>query len=302
MNALENFTRNFFDWNTTSKLLGYDFVQNALIAAALLGLISGLIGVFIVMRQMSFSVHGVSELALTGAAAALLLGLSVGAGAIIGSVIAALIFGLMGKDRSERDSTIGVLLSFGLGLAVLFLHLYPGRTGSQFSLLTGQIVSVSDSHLGTLIAVTVVVAVTLLAIGRPLLFSSVDGFVAEARGVPMRLINGIFAVLVGLVAAEGVQIVGALLVLNLLVTPAAAALQVTTHPRSAIVLSVVFAEISAVGGILLSLAPGVPMSVFVTFVSFAIYLVCRIIGTFRSPGKRPNSSRVSVPGAAAQTR
>jgi len=79
-------------------------------------------------------------------------------------------------------------------------------------------------------------------------------------------------------------------------------LQVTTHPRSAIVLSVVFAEISAVGGILLSLAPGVPMSVFVTFVSFAIYLVCRIIGTFRSPGKRPNSSRVSVPGAAAQTR
>ena len=104
MNALENFTRNFFDWNTTSKLLGYDFVQNALIAAALLGLISGLIGVFIVMRQMSFSVHGVSELALTGAAAALLLGLSVGAGAIIGSVIAALILDSWGKI--DRNATV----------------------------------------------------------------------------------------------------------------------------------------------------------------------------------------------------
>lgn len=275
----------FFDTETTRQLLNYAFVQNALIAAALLGLISGLIGIFIVMRQMSFSVHGVSELALTGASAALLLGLSVGAGAIVGSVIAALIFGLMSKERAERDSTIGVLLSFGLGLAVLFLHLYPGRTGTQFSLLTGQIVSVSEGNLGTLIGVTVTVVVTLLVIGRPLLFSSVDASVAEARGVPLRLINGVFAVLVGLVAAEGVQIVGALLVLNLLVTPAAAALQVTTHPGSAIALSVVFAEMSAVGGILLSLAPGVPISVFVTFVSFAIYLVCRVIGRLQRTGR-----------------
>ncbi len=277
MNELSTFFSGFVNWSVTSHLLAYDFVQHALIAAVLLGLISGLIGPFIVMRQMSFSVHGTSELALTGAAAALLIGASVGVGAIVGSVIAALIFAIMGKKAHERDSTIGVVLSFGLGLAVLFLHLYPGRTGSQFSLLTGQIVSVSESHLTTLVAVTVVVVVTLLVIGRPLLFSSVDDYVAESRGVPVRLVNGVFAVLVGLVAAEGVQIVGALLVLNLLVTPGAAALQVTKRPGMAVLLSVVFAEISAVGGILLSLAPGVPMSVFVTFLSFLIYLICRAI-------------------------
>ena len=260
MNESSTFFSGFVDWSMTSRLLTYDFVQHALIAAVLLGLISGLIGPFIVMRQMSFSVHGTSELALTGAAAALLIGASVGVGAIVGSVIAALIFGIMGKKAHERDSTIGVVLSFGLGLAVLFLHLYPGRTGSQFSLLTGQIVSVSDSHLTTLGVVTVVVVVTLLVIGRPLLFSSVDDYVAESRGVPVRLVNGVFAVLVGLVAAEG-----------------AAALQVTKRPGMAVLLSVVFAEISAVGGILLSLAPGVPMSVFVTFLSFLIYLICRVI-------------------------
>jgi len=276
MNELSTFFSGFVNWSVTSHLLAYDFVQHALIAAVLLGLISGLIGPFIVMRQMSFSVHGTSELALTGAAAALLIGASVGGGAIVGSVIAALIFGIMGKKAHERDSTIGVVLSFGLG-AVLFLHLYPGRTGSQFSLLTGQIVSVSESHLTTLVAVTVVVVVTLLVIGRPLLFSSVDDYAAESRGVPVQLVNGVFAVLVGLVAAEGVQIVGALLVLNLLVTPGAAALQVTKRPGMAVLLSVVFAEISAVGGILLSLAPGVPMSVFVTFLSFLIYLICRAI-------------------------
>ena len=95
--------------------------------------------------------------------------------------------------------------------------------------------------------------------------------------MPVRLVNGLFAVLVGLVSAEGVQIVGALLVLNLLVTPGAAALQVTKRPGMAVLLSVVFAEISAVGGILLSLAPGVPMSVFVTFLIFLIYLSCRAI-------------------------
>ena len=277
MSEVRQFFTTLTDWQVTAHLLTYDFVQHALLAALLLGLISGLIGPFIVMRYMSFSVHGTSELALTGAAAALLVGVPVGAGAIVGSVIAALLFGIMGKKAHERDSTIGVLLSFGLGLAVLFLHLYPGRTGSQFSLLTGQIVSVSSTHLTTLVGVTVVVVVTLLAIARPLLFTSVDPAVAEARGVPLRLVNGIFAVLVGLVAAEGVQIVGALLVLNLLVTPGAAALQVAKRPGAAVLLSVIFAEVAAVGGIVLSLAPGVPVSVFVTVLSFLIYLICRAL-------------------------
>jgi len=85
------------------------------------------------------------------------------------------------------------------------------------------------------------------------------------------------------VAAQGVQIVGALLVMSLLITPAAAAARVCRSPGRAIAASVVFALVAAVGGIVLSLAPGVPVSVFVTTISFVIYLVCWGIGRRRAP-------------------
>ena len=265
---------NLFAFDITADLLGRSFVQQALIAAALLALVAGLIGPFIVMRQMSFAVHGSSELSLTGAAFALLTGLNVGLGALFGSVLAAILFGFLGQRARERDSAIGVVMAFGLGMAVLFIHLYPGRAGTSFALLTGQIVGVGYSGLALLIAVTVVVVVTLAASYRPLLFATADPEVAAARGVPVRALGIVFAALVGIVAAQGVQIVGALLVMSLLITPAAAAARVFSSPVATIAASVVFAEVAAVGGIVASLAPGVPVSVFVTTISFAIYLVC----------------------------
>ena len=109
---------------------------------------------------------------------------------------------------------------------------------------------------------------------RPLLFATADPEVAAARGVPVRAMGIVFAALVGVVAAQGVQIVGALLVMSLLITPAAAAARVFSSPVATIAASVVFAELAAVGGIVASLAPGVPISVFVTTISFVIYLVC----------------------------
>jgi zinc/manganese transport system permease protein len=233
------------------------------------------------MRQMSFAVHGSSELSLTGAAFALLTGLNVGLGALFGSALAAILFGFLGQRARERDSAIGVVMAFGLGMAVLFIHLYPGRAGTSFALLTGQIVGVGYSGLAMLIVVTVLVVATLAITYRPLLFATADPEVAAARGVPVRALGIVFAALVGIVAAQGVQIVGALLVMSLLITPAAAAARVFSSPVATITASVVFAEISAVGGIVASLAPGVPVSVFVTTISFAIYLVCWAIGRRR---------------------
>ncbi|GAB3210679.1 metal ABC transporter permease [Nocardia tengchongensis] len=278
MEKLSKLFSQLFDVSTTAHLMSYDFVQQAVIAAALLGLLAGAIGPLIISRQMSFAVHGTSELSLTGAAAALLAGIGVGAGAIIGSVVAAVLFGVLGSRARERDSVIAVVLSFGLGLSVLFLWLGPERAGSKFSLLTGQVVSVGNSGLGLLATCTAAVLVVLAAVYRPLLFASSDPEVAVARGVPVRALSIVFAVLLGVTAAFGVQIVGALLVLSLLITPAAAAAQLTASPARVAVLSIVFAEIAAVGGILLSLAPGVPISTFVTTISFTIYLICRVVG------------------------
>lgn len=269
------------DFATTADLLGRGFVQQALLAAAVLGLLAGALGPLIVSRQMSFAVHGTSELSLTGASAALLAGISVGTGAILGSVLAAVLFGLLGARARERDSVIGAVMSFGLGLSVLFLWLYPGRASNKFSLLVGQIVGVDNSAVLLLVYLAAAVLVVLAVIYRPLLFASSDPDVAAARGVPVRALSIVFAVLIGVAAALGVQIVGALLVLSLLITPAAAAARVTASPVKATVLSIVFAEVAVLGGIVLSLAPGVPVSSFVTAISFAIYLVCRVVGSAR---------------------
>ncbi|WP_371856456.1 metal ABC transporter permease [Nocardia anaemiae] len=275
-----------FDFSTTADLLSYSFVQQAVFAAALLGLLAGVIGPLIISRQMSFAVHGTSELSLTGAAAALLAGIGVGLGAIVGSVVAAVLFGLLGTKARERDSVIAVVLSFGLGLSVLFLWLGPERAGSKFSLLTGQVVSVGYNGLALLLTCTVLVLAVLAVVYRPLLFASSDPEVALARGVPVRALSVVFAVMLGITAAFGVQIVGALLVLALLITPAAAAAQLTANPVRATVFAVLFAETAAVGGILLSLAPGVPVSTFVTTISFLIYLVCRVVGPRRRQAAR----------------
>ena len=202
-------------------------------------------------------------------------------GALIGSALAAALFGVLGQRARERDSVIGVVLAFGLGLAVLFIHLYPGRTATSFALLTGQIVGVGYSGLAMLALVCLLVIAVLATCYRPLLFATVDPDVAAGRGVPVRALGIVFAALVGVVAAQAVQIVGALLVMSLLITPAAAAARVVASPAAAIVASVVFAEVAAVGGIVLSLAPGVPVSVFVATISFLIYLFCWLLGRRR---------------------
>jgi zinc/manganese transport system permease protein len=280
-NQLSDVLDHLFSFNITAALLGHDFVQQALLAAALLGLVAGLIGPFVVMRQMSFAVHGSSELSLTGAAFALLVGFQVGLGALIGSAVAAALFGVLGQRARERDSVTGVVLAFGLGLAVLFIYLYPGRSTTSFALLTGQIVGVGYTGLATLALVCLLVIAVLATCYRPLLFATVDPDVAAGRGVPVRALGIVFAALVGIVAAQAVQIVGALLVMSLLITPAAAAARVVATPGAAIVASVIFAEVAAVGGIVLSLAPGVPVSVFVATISFLIYLFCWLLGRRR---------------------
>jgi zinc/manganese transport system permease protein len=263
-------------------LLALPFVQNALIACAVLGVVAGALAPLIVARGMSFAVHGTAELAFTGGAAALLAGFAVGVGAVAGAVLAGVVFGLLGLRRRERDSVIGVVLAFGLGLGVLLLALYQGRASNKFGLLTGSIVSVDFSNITVLAAVAVLVVGVLAVLYRPLLFASTDPDVALARGVPVRALALVFAVLIGLTTALAVPIVGAILVLSVMIAPGAAAAQVTASPVRATVLAVVFAEVSLVGGTILSLAPGLPVSGYVAALSFACYVGCRIVAGTRA--------------------
>jgi zinc/manganese transport system permease protein len=264
-----------FDFSDYDQLI--PLVQNSLIAGLLLGIMGGLIGVFVMTRDMSFAVHGISELSFAGAAIALLIGFNVALGATFGSIVAAIIIAIMGTRAKDRNSIIAVLMPFGLGIGILALALYEGRAANKFGLLTGQIIAVDDPQVFWLIATSLVVVIALLVVWRPLSFASLDPEVAEARGVPTKALGIIFMLLLALAVAASVQIVGALLVMTLLVTPAAAALRLTSSPLLVPILSMVFAVVAVVGGILLALGGGLPISPYVTTLSFAIYLVARVI-------------------------
>lgn len=269
-----------FDFADYGAILA--LVQNSVLAGAVLGILGGLIGVFVMQRDMAFAVHGISELSFAGAAAALLLGANVVAGSLVGSLVAATLIGVLGARARDRNSIIGVLMPFGLGLGILFLALYPGRSGNKFGLLTGQIIAVDIPQLGTLIGIAIAVIAVLLVVWRPLSFDSLDPEVAAARGVPTRTLSLVFMLLLGLTVAVAVQVIGALLVMALLVTPAAAALRVSASPILVPVLSMLFGFVSAVGGILLAIGGSLPISPYITTISFLIYLVCRVIGARRN--------------------
>lgn len=255
---------------------------NSILAAALLGVVGGLVSVFVMTRDIAFAVHGIAELSFAGAGLFLLVGMDVVLGSFVGSILAAIIIAVGGVRDSEKNAIIGVLMPFGLGLGILFLALYDGRAANKFGLLTGQIVAISDDQLRLLVICAILVLVTLAIVWRPLMFASLDPQVAQARGVRVGTLHIVFMITLGLAVALSVQVVGVLLVLALLVTPAAAATQVTASPILTPILSVIFAVVSSVGGVLIALgSPVVPISPFVTTISFAIYAVCRIVGRRR---------------------
>jgi zinc/manganese transport system permease protein len=252
------------------------FAQHALIAATLIAVTSGLIGPFVAARDMAFAVHGTAELAFTGAAAGLLIGGDAVAGALIGSLVVASAIGLLGERQSERNTAIGVILAFGLGVGVLLLSYYHGFATQATNILFGQILGVSTRDLVILGVVASVVIIVLAVIYRPLFFASVDPDVAAARGVRTRLLGLIFIYLLALTVTEAAQIVGTLLVLSLAITPAAAARQISANPRTVSLLSVAVALIAADGGLLLSFQfDSIKASVFITFLAFGGYVLAR---------------------------
>jgi zinc/manganese transport system permease protein len=259
-----------------TNLLAQHFVHTALLAGAVVAVVSGAIGIFVVTRGASFAVHAISELGFTGAAGALVVGIDPVIGMIGGSLAVGLVLGLLSLRGRERDSAIGAVLAFGLGIGVLFLSLYHGYATQATNLLFGSIVGVSSRQLLELAIVALIVMSGIAVLYRPLLFSSVDPEVAAARGVPLRALSVAIFLLLALTTAEAIQVVGVLLVLTLVITPAAAAQRLTARPAVALGLSILIALGATEGGILLSLAQPWPTSFFISAISFSVYVAARV--------------------------
>lgn len=258
-------------------LLGYDFAQNAIAAGVVIAIVSGIVSRFVVARNMAFAVHALAELGFTGAAGAILVGVSAVVGLLAGTTITALFIGVLGVRIRERDSVVGVVMAFGLGLGVLFLTLYPRYATEAFTILFGTITGVNRGDVVLLIAIGILTLGALAVVYRPLTFATVDPEVAEARGVPVGTLAIAFLLIMAAAVAEAVQVVGVLLILTLLITPGASAEQLTARPGRATTYSVALALFCVLGGILLALATNLPVSVFVTALSFASYLVARFV-------------------------
>jgi zinc/manganese transport system permease protein len=277
------------------RLLGYEFAQNALAAGVVIALVCGIVSWFVVARNMSFAVHALSELGFTGAAAAVYLGVSTIVGLLVGTFVSAILIGILGVRARERDTVVGVIMAFGLGLGVLFLTLYPRYATQAFAILFGTITGVSQADVLLLVGVGFLTLVGLAVVYRPLMFATVDADVAAARGVPVSVLGVIFLLIMAAAVAEAVQIVGVLLILTLLITPGATAERLSASPGRAILISVAVALLCVVGGILLSLAFNLPVSVFVTGLSFACYIAARsVLGPIAFGRRRQNISLGNV--------
>jgi len=262
---------------TLSDYLTETFVRNALIAATLVAITAGLIGPVVIMRDLAFAVHGTAELAFTGAAAGLLVADDPLLGALLGSIVVATAFGFLGNRVRERNSAIGVILAFGLGVGVYLLSLYKGFATAATNILFGQIFGVSPGQITLLTAIAVGVLIAMVLLYRPLLFASVDPELAEARGVRTRLVGLLFVYVLALTVTEAAQVVGTLLVLSLAITPAAAASRLSARTPVVIGISIAFALIAADGGLVLSLIHSdVKASVFISAISFAFYVLARV--------------------------
>jgi zinc/manganese transport system permease protein len=268
-------------------MLSQEFMRNALLAGTFVALACGVSGWFVVLRGQVFAGDALSHVAFPGALAAAAAGVdervglfaaTVAVGAGIGTLGRGAGGGAKGSGTAPADDTaIGIVFTFVLGLGVFFLTLFSTSSGGGAGIQAAHTLFGSIFGLGAgeaRLAAAVALGATLLpaTIARPLLFASIAPDVAAARGVPTQLLGVGFVALLGVVAAEATQVVGALLLLGLLAAPAAAAQRLTRSPFAGIALAGLLAVAAMWGGLALAYAvPSLPPSTAIVAIAVSIY-------------------------------
>ena len=260
---------------TIITMLEYDFMRNAFAAAGVAAVVSGLVGYFLVLRGQTFAGHALGHIGFAGATGAVLLGMASVWGLVGFTVVAGIGMGLMGERISGRDVAIGVVLALALGFGLLFLHYYTAFAAQATALLFGNVLAADRSMIATLIGLGAVTLVALLAIMRPLIFASLQPELAEAKGVPVRLISIAFLAIVALAVSESAQIVGILLVFSLMVGPPATAQRLVTGLWSGMALSALIALAEAWIGLTVAYYTDWPVSFCIALLSALGYFLTR---------------------------
>ncbi len=255
------------------ELFQHDFVRNAFLTGGVVAIVSGLVGYFVVLRGQAFACEALSHIGFTGATAAALLGVSALEGMFFFTLLAALGMGLLGKRLRSRDIEVGMILTFMLGLGVLFLNIITQNATTAVNILFGSILSVTHTDVLVTIGAGLFTIILLVCLFRPLLYASFDPEIAEARGVPAQRLSILFLLLLAISVSEAMKVVGVLLVFALLVVPAATAEHLTHRPRSAILLSVLISLVSTLGGLILAFVGHWPASFYIVSLTSLFYFV-----------------------------
>ena len=252
-------------------MLAYDFMRTAFLASGIVAVLSGLVGYFLVLRNQTFAGHALSHVGFTGATGAILIGLSPLWGLVGFTLLAGIAMGALGEKLSARDVAVGMTLSLALGFGLLFLHFYTAYATQATALLFGNVLGVDRAALSALAVLSVISLAILGGISRPLLFASLQPELAEAKGVPLRLISVVFLGIVAIAVSESAQIVGVLLVFTLMVGPAAAARNISPRFGTGIAVSAALALFEAWGGLTLAWFTDWPVSFWITALSAICY-------------------------------
>ncbi|WP_115281585.1 metal ABC transporter permease [Mycolicibacterium tokaiense] len=248
-------------------------MRNALIGGTLVALAAGLIGYFIVVRNTAFAAHALAHIGFPGATGAVLLGVPVTVGLGVFCIGGALVIGALGKKADEREIATGTVLAAATGLGLFFSSLATKSSSTVTNVLFGNLLAVTHEQLIVFAILVAVLAVTIAAIFRPLLFASVNAEVAEAKGVPVRALSMVFMALLGLAITMAVQAVGTLLLFALVVTPAATAIMLTARPVVAMLVSTVLCLLAVWAGLVLSSIFDLPPSFVVVAIVCTVWLV-----------------------------
>ncbi|MDQ2905933.1 MAG: metal ABC transporter permease [Chloroflexota bacterium] len=272
-----------------SGLWQLDIVQSAYLAGTIVAIVAAVVGYFVVLRAQAFASHALSHIGFAGATGAAVLGFSSLLGMLAFTLLAALGMGALGQRVRGRDVEIGMLLSFALGLGVLFLSLYTQYASETVNVLFGSILSVSPGDVLIMLFCGIGILLLVALIFRPLLFASVDPEVAQARGVPVGLLSITFMLLLAITISEAAQIVGVLLVFALLIAPAASAERLTRRPLTAMLISVALSLGITWGGLRLAFISRWPASFYIAALAALCYLLAVLVE------RRTTARRVPTP-------
>jgi len=265
------------DTNTIiTDMFAYEFMNNAFAAAGIVAVVSGLVGFFLVMRGQTFAGHALSHIGFAGATGAALIGLAPLWGLLGFTLAAGVAMGVLSERISNRDVAIGVVLALALGFGLLFLHYYTSFATQATALLFGNVLATDRAMIATLAALGAITLAGLAAIMRPLIFASLQPELAEAKGVPLRLVSTVFLAIVALAVSACAQIVGVLLVFTLMVGPPAAAQRMSKGLWSGLALSAGLALAEAWLGLTIAFYTDWPVSFCIAALSALGYFAALV--------------------------